>query len=107
TCTIDSYSACAGCDACEPSYTLDATASQDADNDPIWFSWSAEKLSGDGTTPSIVDNGNGTATVDFSMTTACAPDSSTGFYQVEVEVHDCNGATDSSVLQINYTCTGN
>jgi len=106
TCTIDSYSACAGCDACEPSYTIDATASNDSDNDPIWYSWSAEKLSGDGTSPTLTDNGNGTATVGFSVTTSCAPDSSTGFYQVEVEVHDCNGATDTAVLQINYTCTG-
>ena len=94
------------CTPCNASYTVDATASSDPDGEPLWYDFSASKLGGDGAPPSITDNGDGTAELTFSMGVACAPDTSNGFYEVEVQVHDCSGATSSSTLQINYTCTG-
>ena len=103
TCTTDSYGACTNCPACEPQYSANGTSSTDADGDPLWFNWDAQKISGDGLTPDITDNGNGTATVELSMATTCGMTAS-GLYRVELEVHDCNGTTASSELQINYTC---
>ena len=105
SCSTDSYGNCSGCNPCEPTYIVDATATIDADGDPLWFVWEADKVSGDGGPPTVTDNGNGTATLTFSMTVSCA-NTSTGLYEVDVEVHDCNGATDSATLQINYTCNG-
>jgi len=105
TCSTDSYGNCSGCNPCEPTYTIDASGTYDADGDPLWFVWSAEKDSGDGAPPEIIDNGNGTATLTFSMTVSCA-NTSIGVYEVEVEVHDCNGATDTATMQVNYTCNG-
>ncbi|MBJ96033.1 MAG: hypothetical protein CMP23_16335 [Rickettsiales bacterium] len=101
-----SWSNCT-CTPCNASYTIDATASTDLDGDPLWYEFSAAKLSGDGAPPQLVDNGDGTAELSFSMGVGCAPDTSNGFYEVEVEVHDCTGATSSASLQINYTCSGN
>ena len=94
------------CTPCNPTYTIDATASSDPDGEALWYDFSASKLSGDGAPPSIVDNGDGTAELSFSMGVACAPDTSNGFYEVEVQVHDCSGATSTAALQINYTCSG-
>ena len=103
-CATDAYGVCTSCDPCEPTYSLDATASTDADEDLLWYVFSGQKVSGDGGTLEITANGDGTASVSFSMSVGCAPDSSTGLYEVEVEVHDCNGVTDTAAVQIAYTC---
>ncbi len=104
TCTTDSYGACTNCPACEPAYTASAATSTDGDGDPLWYNWDAEKISGDGLAPDVIDNGNGTAAVALSVSTTCGL-SASGLFRVELEVHDCNGATDNTELQINYTCT--
>ena len=107
TCTTDAYGACTNCPACEPTYVASGVNAQfpsiDADGDPLWFDWDAEKISGDGLAPDVTDNNNGTANVEFSVSTTCGMTAS-GLYRVELEVHDCNGSTASTELQINYTC---
>jgi hypothetical protein len=103
TCNFDPYGACTGCPNCVVSYTIDATLTSDADGDPMYFDWDADKLQGDGTID-FVDNGNGTATVTVTVPVGCPVDSSNGLFTVEVLVRDCNGATDTADLQINYTC---
>jgi len=95
------------CTPCNPTFTLDATASADPDGEALWYSFSASKLSGDGAPPSVTDNGDGTAEMSFSMGVGCAPDTSNGFYEAVVQVHDCSGSTSTSALQVNYTCVGN
>ncbi|MEE2828797.1 MAG: MopE-related protein, partial [Myxococcota bacterium] len=37
SCSTDAYNACTSCNPCEPVFTVDATASQDPDGDPIWY----------------------------------------------------------------------
>ncbi len=95
------------CTPCNPTFTVDARASADPDAEQLWYSFSASKLSGEGAPPSLIDNGDGTADVSFSMGVGCAPDTANGFYEAVVEVHDCSGAVASAALQINYTCAGN
>jgi hypothetical protein len=105
TCTYDAYGGCSGCNACEPSFVADATASSDADGDPLFFEWTGEKITGDGSNPEVVDNGNGTANVALNLSVSCAPDTSNGQFRVEVEVFDCNGASDTAELDIDFTCS--
>jgi hypothetical protein len=102
-CTLDPYLVCTGCTPCAPEYVLDANFTTDADGDELFFVWSGSKISGDGSPPDVVDNGDGTATVTLSMSVGCAG-SSAGVFGFEVEVHDCNGALDSATMQIEYSC---
>ncbi len=106
TCNFDAYGVCTGCSNCIVNYTIDATASIDVDGDPMFYDWEADKLQGDGNIE-LTDNGNGTANVEVSVPVGCPVDSSNGLFQVEVLVRDCNGATDTEDLQINYTCNSN
>jgi hypothetical protein len=103
TCNYDAYSNCTGCPNCTVNYVIDATSSADADGDPLYYDWSVAKLQGDGSID-IVDNLDGTATVEVAVPVGCPPDSKNGVFEVEVLVRDCNGATDTTDLQINYTC---
>lgn len=113
TCQTDAYGACTGCTSCSPpnagtifaqAYVISAQPTVDPDGDPVWFTWSAEKLTGDGGPPEIavLPAGNA-AEVTFDMSVTCAA-SSTGQYEVEAEVHDCNGATATGSIYIVYTC---
>ncbi len=106
TCNYDAYNNCTGCPNCVVSYTIDATASNDPDGDPMYFDWSESKISGDGNID-LTDNLDGTATVEVSVPVGCPVDSKNGLFNVEVMVRDCNGATDTTDLQINYTCNAN
>ncbi len=105
SCSYDSYGNCSGCPSCEPVYSLDAaSATSDADGDPIYYVWTASKASGDGGPPEVTVTGDGFADVTFSMSVGCTGFSA-GVYEVDVEVHDCNGATDTATLQIEYSCS--
>ncbi len=104
TCTFDPYGACSGCNPCEPVFPVDASVTADADGDPLYYQWSASKVSGDGNPPEVTDNGGGNATVNLSMSVGCTGFSA-GTYEVEVQVNDCNGATDTASLQIEYSCS--
>jgi hypothetical protein len=103
TCSTDAYGNCTSCPACSRTYTVDARASSDLDGDALTYIWSAQKVSGAGQPPSVTDNGNGTATVGLQVSTTCGQ-SDSGLFEVEVQVHDCNGAVDSTTMQINFTC---
>jgi hypothetical protein len=103
SCSTDSYGACSVCSACNPVLTIDATASSDSDGDVLTYLWSASKVSGDGQPPLITNNGDGTADLELNLSVTCGTASS-GLYNVEVQVHDCNGALDSAIYQVNYNC---
>ena len=106
TCNFDQYGACTGCPNCVVSYTIDANATTDAEGDSLFFDWEADKLQGDGSVD-IVDNLNGTATVTVTVPVGCPVDTGAGLFNVEVTVHDCNGAIDSTDLQISFDCSSN
>ena len=105
-CSTDSYGNCNSCPACTPSLTVNAQASSDANGHDLNYQWTASKVSGDGQPPVITDNGDGTAQLDLSITTTCNSTSS-GLFEVEVTVFDCNGASDSATWQVNYSCIAN
>ena len=102
-CVTDTYGCT--CTSCSASYVIDSSPTYDADGDPLWFVWTADKDNGDGSQPDIVVHGDGTATVTFTMNVICGG-ISTGLYSVELDVHDCNGATDTATRLITYTCNG-
>ena len=103
TCNNDPYGGCTSCNACTPTVVVDAQASSDADGHSLNYIWSASKVSGEGQPPVITDNGDGTANMELSIGTTCNTASS-GLFEVEVTVYDCNGATDTATWQVNYTC---
>jgi len=105
SCSTDAYGACNACPACELTHPVDATASSDADGDPLWFEFDASKVSGDGSPPDVTETGTGTANVEISVPTTCASTSS-GLFEISVEVKDCNGSTDNTSLQVNLSCSG-
>ncbi len=96
---------CSSCEPCAASVLVDATASFDIDNDPLFFEFEATDLGPDGSPATVVNNGDGTALVEFNMPVSCAPDSATGTYNVTANVRDCNGDSSDTTMQIQYTCT--
>ncbi len=108
-CTTGPYGGCQSCDSCALDFDagthmiVDATASMDPDGDPLYFDFSATHGSGDGGIPTITSNNDGTANLEFSMSVLCSVNS-VGLYEVEVAVRDCNGATDTATMLVNYTC---
>ncbi|MCO4772501.1 MAG: putative metal-binding motif-containing protein [Deltaproteobacteria bacterium] len=105
TCSTDAYGACTTCPACEVNELVDATASSDADGDPLWYTWDAVKVSGDGSAPELTVTSVGTATTAISVGTTCGT-TAAGLFEISVEVKDCNGATDDTSLQVNLSCQG-
>jgi len=103
TCNTDAYANCTTCPACVVNHPLDATVSSDADGDPLYYDWSAQKVSGNGLNPEVTVTGAGTSTTEMEVNTTCATTES-GLFEISVEVKDCNGATDNTSVQLNISC---
>ncbi len=104
SCTIDSYLNCTGCTPCQPTYSLSVLSAVDPEGGPLWFTWDAVKVSGDGAPPELTVTSDGrSATVALDLNVTCGGVSS-GLFQVTAEAHDCNGAVASDMVNINYTC---
>ncbi len=102
-CASDAYSNCTTCPACVVNQFVDASPSSDADGDPLWFEFDADKISGDGINPDVTVNTQTTATVEINVGTSCG-NTTSGLFEISVQVKDCNGATDDTSLQVNLSC---
>ena len=102
-CNYDPYGGCSNCNPCAPVYPIDASSTFDPDGDPLFYVWSASKVSGDGAPPEVEVVGPTLANVALSISVGCSG-LSAGIFEVEVQVNDCNGALDTASMQIEFAC---
>ena len=103
TCTPLDYGSSYECDACDDqTYTLDGTASADADGDSLTYKWSVASGSG-----SIADATAATAELLVGGPTPTYGGTEVNTVLVSLTVTDCMGAaSDADTITYTYSCTG-
>jgi hypothetical protein len=106
TCISISYGASYNCPDCaDNDFDLDGSASTDPDGD--WLTNPTWTILSDSTgTSTIADEDTWYPTLTMLGTVATYGTTNTGTVEVELEVTDCMGATDTDTVVITHNCTG-
>lgn len=104
TCTAISYGTAYSCDDCSSyEFTLDGSASTDADGDDLTYLWTVTSGGTYGTLGATTGE-----SVALTVSGLAATYGSTNSQQVDVslEVTDCMAATSTAYTRVTYSCTG-